>query len=543
MRILPVVVVIASNWCVPVAATQTVPQSKPTPGTVALLVEPKDDADVRMLATAVGDADPAVRAVAARIAGLLNRKDLAIALLDLLEREQDLTAASEQVRALLYLQGVEVLPQARAAAARLGAAVSSPLAEWLARTLPEQFAAAIPDLLRDIPEADRSILASIAAMAVRQTPGARDRIAASLAGAASGPAWRVFIDRLTVDATIITKGLASPTPAVREATIWFVVSDARAGRAIRAADLKSAMNSAQATPPTDETEWGAFGRELIARRFGKSDLTDGSSAIRRHALKNRSDASALVSGSKLTNDERSALREVLPSLFSDRAVKPRQPADPLEAEANPALLPTRTFPSVAPGLFTSLLEALGCTPPSDPFAFGAARILYQLDGRPSALAGDTRTLPKACVPFIGYLARLTVSQPDQPVLNGIPQWLFMAMDKDAVACAEEGVARSSSSRVAEPVAAGRISVPHKTKDVRPVYPQSMQRARISGTVIIQARITATGCIAGAEVLRSVELPLDLAAMRAVSGWRFEPARLDGKPVPVTMTVTVSFGLQ
>jgi TonB family protein len=380
-------------------------------------------------------------------------------------------------------------------------------------------------------------------MAVRQTPNARDRIATSLAGAASGPAWRVFIDRLTVDAAIIRKGLASPSPAVRDATIWFVVSDARAGRAIRAADLKSAMNSTQATPPTDETEWGAFGRELIARRFGKADVTDGSGAIRRHALKNRSDASALVSGSKLTNDERAALREVLPRLFSDRAVKPGQPADPLEAEANPALLPTRTFPTVAPGLFASLLDALGCTPPSDLLAFGAARILYQLDGRPSALAADTRTLPKACVPFIGYLARLTVSQPDQPVLNGIPQWLFMAMDKDAIACAEEGVARSSASRVAEPVTAGRITVPRKTKDVRPVYPQTMQRAGISGTVIIRTTITATGCIGSAEVLRSVELPLDLAAMRAVSGWRFEPALLDETPVPVILTVTVGFRLQ
>lgn len=71
----------------------------------------------------------------------------------------------------------------------------------------------------------------------------------------------------------------------------------------------------------------------------------------------------------------------------------------------------------------------------------------------------------------------------------------------------------------------------------------MRLARISGIVILQATITATGCVDGAEVLRSVELPLDLAALKSVSGWRFDPTLLDGKPVPVIMIVTVNFTLQ
>lgn len=71
----------------------------------------------------------------------------------------------------------------------------------------------------------------------------------------------------------------------------------------------------------------------------------------------------------------------------------------------------------------------------------------------------------------------------------------------------------------------------------------MRLARISGIVILQAAITATGCVDGAEVLRSVELPLDLAALKSVSGWRFDPTLLDGKPVPVIMIVTVNFTLQ
>jgi periplasmic protein TonB len=71
----------------------------------------------------------------------------------------------------------------------------------------------------------------------------------------------------------------------------------------------------------------------------------------------------------------------------------------------------------------------------------------------------------------------------------------------------------------------------------------MQRARVSGIVVVEARITTTGCVAAAKVLRSVELPLDVAALRAVSGWRFTPTLLGGVPVPVIMTVTVNFTLQ
>lgn len=70
--------------------------------------------------------------------------DLTTPLLDLLEHEQDITAASEQARALLYMRGLEVVPQVKAASTRLGARVGSTLAEWLARTQPEQFAAAFP---------------------------------------------------------------------------------------------------------------------------------------------------------------------------------------------------------------------------------------------------------------------------------------------------------------------------------------------------------------------------------------------------------------
>jgi protein TonB len=140
------------------------------------------------------------------------------------------------------------------------------------------------------------------------------------------------------------------------------------------------------------------------------------------------------------------------------------------------------------------------------------------------------------------LARLAVAQPNVRIVDTDSQWLFIDMDKSSIACAD-GDATTPPPGREHRIGDGVLTPPHKIKDVRPVYPPSMQRAGIQGVVIIEATISKTGCVTGGEVLRSVELPLDLAAMKAVSGWRFEPTVLNGSPVPVVMTVTVSFRLQ
>ncbi len=124
----------------------------------------------------------------------------------------------------------------------------------------------------------------------------------------------------------------------------------------------------------------------------------------------------------------------------------------------------------------------------------------------------------------------------------MPLWLFMSMEPETIARADEKPDAPALAGRTERVG-GKIKVPRKTKDVRPEYLESMRLARIAGIVIIEATITATGCIASAEVLRSVVLPLDIAALKAVSGWRFTPTEFDGIPVPVVMTVTVNFTLR
>lgn len=87
-----------------------------------------------------------------------------------------------------------------------------------------------------------------------------------------------------------------------------------------------------------------------------------------------------------------------------------------------------------------------------------------------------------------------------------------------------------------------IQAPQKVKYVAPIYPQIALTARREGTVVIDAIIGEDGRVQKATVLQSVPL-LDEAALTAVRQWVFTPTRLNGEPVPVVMTVTVTFKIQ
>lgn len=88
---------------------------------------------------------------------------------------------------------------------------------------------------------------------------------------------------------------------------------------------------------------------------------------------------------------------------------------------------------------------------------------------------------------------------------------------------------------------GVVRPPQKVHHVAPSYPPIAQAARISGTVILEALIAEDGSVREVKVLKSVPL-FDAAAAEAVRQWRFTPTLLNGVPVQVIMSVTVSFTL-
>ena len=90
---------------------------------------------------------------------------------------------------------------------------------------------------------------------------------------------------------------------------------------------------------------------------------------------------------------------------------------------------------------------------------------------------------------------------------------------------------------------GNIRVPRKTLDVRPVYPASMREAGREGQVPIEAVIAADGSVSSVRVTSAQVHPdFAIAAVDAVRQWRFTPTLLNGQPVEVVMTVSVTFSL-
>ena len=91
-----------------------------------------------------------------------------------------------------------------------------------------------------------------------------------------------------------------------------------------------------------------------------------------------------------------------------------------------------------------------------------------------------------------------------------------------------------------PVQSGSLLKPPKlASSVMPVYPQIAQQAGVEGDVVIQASLDQYGNVVVAKPLAG-PLMLRQAAIDAVRRWKYEPALLDGKPVPTEMTVRIRF---
>jgi periplasmic protein TonB len=99
------------------------------------------------------------------------------------------------------------------------------------------------------------------------------------------------------------------------------------------------------------------------------------------------------------------------------------------------------------------------------------------------------------------------------------------------------------ARPAGPVRVGDLPVaPVKTVDTRPIYPDIARRARVEGTVVMEAVLDTSGRVTQLHVMKSVPL-LDQAALDAVRQWRYTPSVYAGRPVSVLMTITIRFTLQ
>jgi protein TonB len=84
-----------------------------------------------------------------------------------------------------------------------------------------------------------------------------------------------------------------------------------------------------------------------------------------------------------------------------------------------------------------------------------------------------------------------------------------------------------------------VKEPKVVKMVPPVYPALASRARVSGTVILEATLTSQGTVEEIRVISGHPL-LVQAAIDCVKQWQYEPTNLNGVPVAIILTAKVHF---
>jgi TonB family protein len=88
-----------------------------------------------------------------------------------------------------------------------------------------------------------------------------------------------------------------------------------------------------------------------------------------------------------------------------------------------------------------------------------------------------------------------------------------------------------------------ITEPKRIGGPNPEYPEAMRKEGISGMVVLEAVIDASGRVRALEVLKSADPEFSDSAMTAVEQWTFEPAQFEGQAVSVRYNLTVRFALQ
>ncbi|MGE5815551.1 MAG: energy transducer TonB [Acidobacteriota bacterium] len=90
-----------------------------------------------------------------------------------------------------------------------------------------------------------------------------------------------------------------------------------------------------------------------------------------------------------------------------------------------------------------------------------------------------------------------------------------------------------------------IEIPRVLREVKPQYTADAMRAKVQGVVELEAVVLPDGSVGDVQVTRSLDrtFGLDNEAIKAVKQWRFAPGTRLGQPVPVLVTIELTFTLR
>jgi TonB family protein len=90
-----------------------------------------------------------------------------------------------------------------------------------------------------------------------------------------------------------------------------------------------------------------------------------------------------------------------------------------------------------------------------------------------------------------------------------------------------------------------VTSPSVIREVKPAYTADAMRAKVQGTVWLQCVVLPDGTVGNVQVTKSLDsaFGLDQEAIKAAKQWRFKPGMRMGEPVPVLVTIELTFTLR
>lgn len=90
-----------------------------------------------------------------------------------------------------------------------------------------------------------------------------------------------------------------------------------------------------------------------------------------------------------------------------------------------------------------------------------------------------------------------------------------------------------------------VTMPQLVREVQPNYTAEAMRAKMQGVVLLECVVSPDGTVGDVKIMKSLDraFGLDDEAIKAAKQWRFLPGRRFGEPVPVFVTIELTFTLR
>lgn len=89
-------------------------------------------------------------------------------------------------------------------------------------------------------------------------------------------------------------------------------------------------------------------------------------------------------------------------------------------------------------------------------------------------------------------------------------------------------------------AQNKTEPPVPVRTVAPEYPNELRRDGVSGLVMVKCSIDEQGNVTGTEVEKSSNVAFEKPAVEAVKKWKFKPAKQDGAPITIKVSIPIKF---